>query len=221
MIEVDDLWRVYQVGDQTIEAVRGIGLTVAEGEFVSIVGHSGSGKSTLLSMVGGLARPSRGTVRIGGVDLWSRGDAFRSEVRNGMIGFIFQFASLIPTLSTVENIALPHLFRADGSHKAVHEEARELLVRVGLGAKLDSFPNELSGGQQRRVAIARALINRPRVILADEPTGDLDERTEAEVMALLLAATREHKAAFLMVTHNMSIARAADRMLQMKDGILA
>lgn len=221
MIELRDLWRVFEVGGQAIEAVRGVSLEVAAGEFVSIVGHSGSGKSTLLSMIGGLARPTRGAVLVEGVDIWSRDDDFRSSVRNRKIGFVFQFASLMPTLTAVENVALPHLFNGFGVTREELDDAERLLNRLGLAERADAYPNELSGGQQRRVAIARALVNRPMIILADEPTGDLDEETEAEVMDLLRRASREYGAAFLLVTHNRSIAQSADRMLHLKRGSLA
>jgi putative ABC transport system ATP-binding protein/lipoprotein-releasing system ATP-binding protein len=220
-IELNDLWRVYQVGDQPIEAVRGVSLRIDTGEFVSIVGHSGSGKSTLLSMIGGLAKPSRGSVVIDGVDLWSRDDDYRCVVRNKKIGFVFQFASLIPTLTAIDNVVLPYMFNGAGVGSPAYQHAQQLLERVGLAEKVDAFPNELSGGQQRRVAIARALVNRPVIILADEPTGDLDEQTEAEVMDMLLKSAREYRAAFLMVTHNRAIAQSADRMLQLRNGGLA
>ena len=220
-IELNDLWRIYQVGDQSIEAVRGVSLRIDSGEFVSIVGHSGSGKSTLLSMIGGMAKPSRGSVVIDGVDLWSRDDDYRCAVRNKTIGFVFQFASLIPTLTAIDNVVLPYMFNGAGVKSPDYQHAQQLLERVGLAEKVDAFPNEMSGGQQRRVAIARALVNRPAIILADEPTGDLDEQTEAEVMDALLKSAREYRAAFLMVTHNRAIAQSADRMLHLRNGGLA
>ena len=220
MVELRELRRTYQIGDQVIEAVRDVSLAVEGGEFVSIIGHSGSGKSTLLSMIGGLARPTSGKVLIEGEDIWARDDAFRSDFRNARIGFIFQFASLIPTLNAIENVALPRSFGSRRRHAADEEEAVMLLEKVGLGERLFSYPNELSGGQQRRVAIARALINRPALLLADEPTGDLDEETEAEVMELLLSSCREFNAAFLMVTHNRSIAEGANKIVRLKSGEL-
>ena len=220
MIEVRDLWRVYEVGSQIIEAVRGLTLTVRAGEFISIVGHSGSGKSTLLSIVGGLARPTRGTITFDGIDIWQRDDAFRAAFRNANIGFVFQFASLIPTLDAVENVALPQMFSNGARKPSGHAKAKELLDLVSLSDKYEAFPNELSGGQQRRVAIARALINQPRIILADEPTGDLDEETEAEVMNFLFRSSRRHNAALVMATHNLALAQNADRMLRMKNGTL-
>ncbi len=220
MVELRELCRTYQIGDQVIEAVRDVSLAVEGGEFVSIIGHSGSGKSTLLSMIGGLARPTSGKVLIEGEDIWARDDAFRSDFRNARIGFIFQFASLIPTLNAIENVALPRSFGGRRRRTVDEEEAIMLLEKVGLGERLFSYPNELSGGQQRRVAIARALINRPALLLADEPTGDLDEETEAEVMELLLSSCREFKAAFLMVTHNRAISEGASKVVRLKSGEL-
>lgn len=224
MIELAQLCRTYRIGDQVIEAVRNVSLRVRGGEFAAIIGHSGSGKSTLLSMIGGLARPTSGRVVIEGQDIWSRDDAFRADFRNSRIGFVFQFASLIPTLNAIENVALPRLFGGRRGHdarpEASEEQAIMLLERMGLGERLFSYPCELSGGQQRRVAIARSLINRPALLLADEPTGDLDEETEAEVMELLLSSCREFNAAFLMVTHNRAVAEGADQLVKLKDGEL-
>ncbi|MDR2238920.1 MAG: ABC transporter ATP-binding protein [Zoogloeaceae bacterium] len=219
-VELRELNRAYRIGDQVIEAVRDVSLSIDAGEFAAIIGHSGSGKSTLLSMIGGLARPTSGTVLIEDVDIWARDDAFRSDFRNARIGFVFQFASLIPTLNAVENVALPRNFGKGGNRAQDEEEAIMLLERVGLGERLFSYPSELSGGQQRRVAIARALINSPALLLADEPTGDLDEETEAEVMELLLSSCRKTHAAFLMVTHNRAIAEGADHVFRLKGGAL-
>jgi putative ABC transport system ATP-binding protein/lipoprotein-releasing system ATP-binding protein len=220
MIELRNLSKVYRIGDQVINAARGINLAVGAGEFVAIVGHSGSGKSTLLSMIGGLARPSTGSVVIGGEDIWQRDDASRAQLRNKRIGFVFQFASLIPTLNAVENVALPRRFGARAAMGRAQEDAILLLDRIGLSDRLYCYPGELSGGQQRRVAIARALINRPDLILADEPTGDLDEETEAQVMTLLHESSREFGAAFLLVTHNREIAGGAEKIVTLKGGML-
>ena len=221
MIQLKDVWRVYMVGDHAIEAVRGVSLAIASGEFVAIVGHSGSGKSSLLSLMGGLARPMRGAVLFDSANLWALSDDERSEIRNKKIGFVFQFASLIPTLDALDNVVLPYMFSPWERRKTdIYEEARELLVMVGLEDKLHAYPNELSGGQQRRVAIARALINHPAVILADEPTGDLDEETEADVIKLLLEARRRYGSALVLVTHNRNLAHTADRLLHMKNGSL-
>lgn len=219
-VQLEQLSRNYQIGDQTIEAVKNVSLTADAGEFVAIIGHSGSGKSTLLSMLGGLARPTSGRVLIEGEDIWAHDDRFRADFRNARIGFVFQFASLIPTLNAIENVALPRTFSGTPRRAHDEEEAIMLLERVGLGERLFSYPGELSGGQQRRVAIARSLMNRPALLLADEPTGDLDEETEAEVMELLLSSCREFRAAFLMVTHNRAIAEGADKIVRLKGGVL-
>lgn len=219
-VELRAVSRTFRIGDQVIEAVRDVSFAIGSGEFAAIIGHSGSGKSTLLSMIGGLARPTSGKVVIEGVDIWEQGDAYRCSFRNARIGFVFQFASLIPTLTAIDNVALPRQFGPPTRGAANEQDAILLLEKVGLGERLFSYPSELSGGQQRRVAIARALINRPALLLADEPTGDLDEETEAEVMELLLSSCREFGAAFLMVTHNRTIAEGADQVFHLNGGRL-
>ena len=220
MFTVKELKKIYHFGTESIEALQNINFSVKRGEFVAIIGHSGSGKSTLLSVMGGLTRPTAGVVLIEDEDLWSKNDCGRARIRNNKVGFIFQFASLIPTLDCLGNVMLPCLFNPKGLQWANQEKAQQLLQIVGLADKIHAYPNELSGGQQRRVAIARALINNPILILADEPTGDLDEETEAEVMKLLLTNIREHQATLIMVTHNLHLAQRADRVLQMKKGKL-
>ncbi len=220
MVTARDLWKVYTVGDQQIEAVRGVDLEIERGEFVAIVGPSGSGKSTLLSMIGGLTRPTRGSVSFSGIDVWSLGDAGLSELRNRKIGFVFQFASLFPALRAVDNVVLPALFAGAGVTPGHYESAAAFLEMVGLGDRLEAYPGQLSGGQSRRVALARALMNRPELILADEPTGDLDEQTEQEMMALLMRVNRERGTALLMVTHNTALAAMAHRAFRMKGGEL-
>lgn len=217
-VEIRAVWKSYTIGETVIDAVRGLDLAVPEGEFLAILGHSGCGKSTLLSMIGGLTRPSRGTVTVDGVDIWRYDDAERARLRNRTIGFVFQFGSLIPTLTALDNVVLPCMFGPQGLGEAQRDAAAALLDVVGLGDKFDAFPNELSGGQQRRVAIARAFINQPRIILADEPTGDLDEDTEAEVLKLFLDMCQRHKTTIFMVTHNRDLARNAGRTIQMKGG---
>jgi putative ABC transport system ATP-binding protein/lipoprotein-releasing system ATP-binding protein len=219
MIECANLSKRFEIGDVTIEAVRNVSLAIGSGEFLAILGHSGSGKSTLLSMVGGLSRPSEGLLAVDGHEIWHWTDGSRAVFRNGIIGFVFQFASLIPTLSVLDNVMLPSLFGA-GMTAQVRERAEELLAAVGLTDKLDAYPKEISGGQQRRVAISRAFINMPKVIIADEPTGDLDEETEADVMRLLTSMCRERKITIMMVTHNRELARLADRIVEMKAGEL-
>jgi ABC-type lipoprotein export system ATPase subunit len=223
MIDIHDIWKIYDVGGQKIEALKSVNLTIEKGSFISIVGHSGSGKTTLLSVLGALTRPSKGTVRIDGTDIWTLNDRGLSSLRNEKIGFIFQFSSLIPTLRAIDNVALPVIY-ANGSKKndrsAVYEYAEELLSTLGLSHKLQSFPSELSGGQQRRVSIARAFINRPSIILADEPTGDLDTQSEGEVMEFFSRINEQDHTTFLLVTHNLALAHMTDKVHNMKDGML-
>ncbi|NOZ58445.1 MAG: ABC transporter ATP-binding protein [Euryarchaeota archaeon] len=219
IIRAEHLCKTYRIGEQVIEAVKGVDLEIERGKFVSIVGHSGSGKTTLLSMLGGLTRPTHGRVYIDGVDIWELEDDELSELRNTKIGFMFQFSSLIPTLTAVENVMLPVAFsrRSPGD---IERRALELLEMVGLSHRTHSSPSQLSGGEQRRVAIARALINDPDIILADEPTGDLDRKTEEEVMELFLRINREMGKTFLMVTHNPELARQTDVTLVMENGCI-
>jgi len=223
MIDIHDIWKVYDVGGQKIEALKSVNLTIEKGSFISIVGHSGSGKTTLLSVLGGLTKPSKGSVRIDGTDIWNLNDRGLSSLRNEKIGFIFQFSSLIPTLRAIDNVVLPVIY-ANGIKKndrsVVYEYAEELLSTLGLAHKLQSFPSELSGGQQRRVSIARAFINRPTIILADEPTGDLDTQSEEEVMEFFSRINEQDHTTFLLVTHNLALARMTDKVHTMKDGML-
>jgi len=214
MIELAGLSKTYTVSRAPVQAVRTLELTIPDGQFVSIVGHSGSGKSTLLSMIGGLARPGTGTVTIDGVDIWGFDDRSRSRLRNEKFGFIYQFASLLPTLTAAENVLLPTVF---GSRRP-RAEAVRLLERVGLGDKAGRYPSQLSGGEQQRVAIARAFVNEPRIVLADEPTGELDEETESSIMDFLQQVNREGGVTIVMVTHSSELAVRAGRRLRMKDG---
>ncbi|MDT8335598.1 MAG: ABC transporter ATP-binding protein, partial [Desulfurivibrionaceae bacterium] len=194
MIAIKSLNKTYQAGSQILKAVDDVTLGVEAGAFVSIVGHSGSGKTTLLSLMGGLTSPDSGVVSIDGQDLWRLGHDQRAELRNRAMGFIYQFASLLPTLTVLENVLLPTMY-AKGEKGSV--DAAKLLDEMGLADKAKSFPAELSGGQQRRVAIARAFINDPKIILADEPTGDLDEDTEAEVLGFFRHMNREYATTFV------------------------
>lgn len=214
MIELKGLSKTYTVSGNIIKAVQPLDLTIQPGEFVSIVGHSGSGKSTFLSLIGGIARPDTGTIFIDGADIWEYDDKKLSKLRNEKLGFVYQFASLIPTLTAAENVLLPTVF---GGAKTTADAVR-LLQLVGLGNKVDRYPSELSGGEQQRVAIARAFIHDPRIILADEPTGDLDEETEAEIMAFFEKINREKRVTMIMVTHSSELAQRAAKRLRMKHG---
>ncbi len=214
MIELKRLTKTYKTAGATIQAVQPAEVVIRKGEFVSIVGHSGSGKSTFLSLIGGLARPDAGSVVIDGVDIRSYDDEGLSRLRNKKFGFVYQFASLIPTLTAIENVLLPTVF---GKRKAVCD-AENLLGLVGLKDKAERYPSELSGGEQQRVAIARAFIRDPEIILADEPTGDLDEETEAEVMAFFEKINKEKQVTMIMVTHSSELAERASRRFRMKQG---
>lgn len=220
---LNDVVKTYRVDNQQINAVNGVSLEIEKGEFVSIVGHSGSGKTTLLSIIGGITAPTSGSVLYAGVDIWSFDSDKLSEYRCEKVGFMFQFASLLPVLTAKENVMLPVLFRSKGSgiSGASEEKALELLEMVGLGDKINAYPSQLSGGQQRRVAIARAFINSPEMILADEPTGDLDEDTEAEMMRFFKRMNTEKNITFIMVTHNSELAMQAGRRLRMSNGVIA
>jgi ABC-type lipoprotein export system ATPase subunit len=216
MIELKGLSKTYTVSGKVIHALLPLDLTIKQGEFVSIVGHSGSGKSTFLSLIGGIARPDTGTVSIDGTNIWEYGDTKLSKLRNDKLGFVYQFASLIPTLTATENVLLPTVF---GGGKTI-ADAVQLLSLVGLGDKTERYPSELSGGEQQRVAIARAFIHNPEVILADEPTGDLDEETETEIMAFFEKINKEKKVTMIMVTHSSEIALRAASRFRMKQGSL-
>jgi len=219
VIEVKDLTKTYTIDGQALKAVDKVSFAVGKGEMVSIIGHSGSGKTTLLSLIGGLTKPDSGQVMIDGINLWSMNDDCLSEFRNKKINFIYQFSSLIPTLTTIENVMLPTAF---GNYSEdIEGYARELIRVVGLEDKMNSYPSHLSGGQQRRVAIARAFINSPEIVLADEPTGDLDEDTEKEVIQLFHRMNEEKGITFIVVTHNKEIANQAKKQFKMTNGILS
>jgi ABC-type lipoprotein export system ATPase subunit len=220
LIIVSDVSKSYPTDGGTVDALSSANVTINDGEFILIVGRSGSGKSTLLSILGGLTRPSKGTVDFNGRNLWSMGDAELSQVRGREIGFVFQFPGLLPTLNALENVMLPVMFIGKEEGKGAGERARDLLISVGLGDKFNSFPNQLSGGELKRTAIARSLINDPTMILADEPTGDLDVDTELEIMGKFREINQTGKT-IVMVTHNPELSRFATRVLRMEKGKLS
>lgn len=215
IVEVKNLKKYYGKNNNLTKALNGLLLTVEKGEFVAIVGTSGSGKSTLLNMIGGLDTPTEGTVKVGDVDLSSLKDDELTIFRRRNIGFIFQNYNLIPVLSVYENIVLPVELDGDKVDKKFFDEVIEMLA---LKDKLNSLPNNLSGGQQQRVAIARALLSKPAIILADEPTGNLDSHTSSDVLGLLKATTEKFHQTLIMITHNSDIAQLSDRIVRIEDG---
>ncbi len=217
---IENVTKGFAVGSETISAVREASVAVERGRFVSIVGHSGSGKTTLLSLIGGMVRPSSGRVLFHGEDVYTWDSDRLSEYRCHKIGFMFQSASLLPILTARENLLLPVAFRSGGAPDGAGARADELLRAVGLGDKINAYPSQLSGGQQRRVAIARAFMNGPELILADEPTGDLDEETEDEMMRFFLRMNEQQGTTFIMVTHNTELAGRAEQRLRMDHGVL-
>jgi putative ABC transport system ATP-binding protein len=219
IIEVVDVTRLYQLGTRAepVAALRGVSFTVEQGGFVAIVGPSGSGKSTLLNLLGALDRPTTGTVRINGSDIASLNDTQLARLRNAEIGFVFQQFQLLARTSATDNVALPLVYAGVGRSERV-ERARAALTAVGLGHRLTHQPSELSGGEQQRVAIARALVTAPRLILADEPTGNLDTATGDDVMALLEDLNAERGVALVVITHDPDIAARAPRQIRLRDG---
>lgn len=218
MIELERISKRYAARGRQVVALDELTLTIRSGEFVVVTGRSGAGKSTLLSLAGGLLRPDTGRVQVAGTDLWRLSDAERSLLRCRTMGFVFQFASLIPTLTVLENLLLPNAFLPRGEG-AGQDRAQELLHRVGLGGLGSRMPWQLSGGQQKRVAVARALLLRPALILADEPTADLDEETERDVVSLLVEE-QQRGAAVMLATHNRDLLRLATRHLELSEGRL-
>lgn len=216
MIELTDVTKTYHGTGHPVVAVKNAAFSIGSGEFASIVGHSGSGKSTLLSIIGGILRPDEGTVMINMENIWSYPDDRLARLRNSQFAFVYQFASLIPTLTIEENVLLPTIFGGT----AVLADAERLLEMVGLKDKIKRYPSELSGGEHQRVAIARAFINNPAIILADEPTGDLDEETEADIIHFFERFNNEKHTTIVMVTHNSELAARASRRFRMKHGII-
>ena len=216
LIELKDIYKIYPMGDETVHALDGVDITIDQGEFVAIVGSSGSGKSTAMNIIGCLDVPTSGTYHLGGVDVSTMADDQQAEIRNKVLGFIFQQYNLIPKLSVLENVELPLLYAGVPADQR-RERAIRSLERVGLADKKKNLPSQLSGGQQQRVSIARALAGDPSVILADEPTGALDSKTGREVLGFLKKLNREGDTVVL-ITHDNSIAVKADRIIRLQDG---
>ncbi len=220
VLEALDLCRAYEgASGPELRILRGVNLTLQQGEAVAIVGDSGSGKSTLLHLLGALDQPTSGTVRLDGADIGALDDEQAAAVRNRQIGFVFQFHHLLQDFTALENVMMPALIRGR-SAAAAGKRATALLRQVGLGDRLGHQPGELSGGEQQRVAVARALVNRPLVILADEPTGNLDARTSGQVQDVLFELKRQFGVALLLVTHNRHLAARAERVMRLDEGVL-
>ena len=217
ILKTEALKKTYGNGEAKVEALKGIDLSVNKGEFLSIIGTSGSGKSTLLHMLGGLDRPTSGKVFIDGKDIFSLKDEELTIFRRRKIGFVFQAFNLVPVMSVYENIVLP--IELDGE-KPDQEFVNEIINTLGLSEKTKSYPSQLSGGQQQRVAIARALASAPAIILADEPTGNLDSKTTQDVMGLLKVTSQKFAQTIVMITHNDEIAQLADRSIRIEDGLI-
>lgn len=215
ILNVSDLCKIYGKGENEFLALNNISIKVKKGEFIAIVGKSGSGKSTLLHLLGGLDKPDRGNVIINNQDIYKMSDKELTVFRRKYIGFVYQFYNLIPALTVKENILLPALF--DG-RKISDKKLEELVKKLGLINKMDAYPNDLSGGQQQRVAIGRALINHPKIILADEPTGNLDTRSTKHIVKLLEYYNKKYRQTIIMVTHDLSLAKRASRIITMRDG---
>ncbi len=215
ILKVENLTKIYGKGETKVVALDDVSFEVKKGEFVAIVGASGSGKSTLLHLIGGVDRPTRGKVLIDGEDIYKMKDDALAIFRRRQIGLIYQFYNLIPILNVLENITLP--LELDGK-KVNEEELKELLETLGLSKRKEHLPNELSGGQQQRTSIGRALITHPAIILADEPTGNLDSKASDEIVELLKISNKKYKQTIIMITHNLEIASIADRIIKIEDG---
>lgn len=218
VIVTTDLWKTYVMGEQQVHALRGVNLRIRQNEYVAIMGPSGSGKSTLMNLIGCLDSPTKGTYCLNGHDVSSLNDDELARIRNKEIGFVFQTFNLLARATALHNVELPLIYNGTGAHERT-ERAKAVLQSVGLGSRMDHKPNEMSGGQRQRVAIARALVNSPSIILADEPTGNLDSRTGEEIMALFEDLHR-HGNTIVLVTHEPDIAEHAQRVVTIRDGVI-
>lgn len=229
MLEAKNLHKIYNHGKKDIAVLRGVDLNIEAGKFIVIVGPSGAGKSTLLNILGGIDSPSGGKVIFEGEDLYAQGDYALSRIRNERIGFVFQFYHLLPEFTVLENVLMPALINLkyrgamledQAGPEQLRHKARGLLNKVGLESRITHFPSQLSGGEQQRVAIVRALMNKPRMLLCDEPTGNLDSHNGEGIISLIKQINRDEKMTVVMVTHNLELARIADTVYYLKDGLL-
>ena len=219
LIQVKNLYKSFQLGNQMIEVLRGVNLNVDRGEMLAVVGASGAGKSTLLHIMGTLDRPTQGTILYGGKNLENLSEPALAAFRNQRIGFVFQFHHLLPEFTALENTYLPALIQKQPKAQAI-DEAQRLLSEVGLSHRINHKPGELSGGEQQRVAVARALIRNPELVLADEPTGNLDTHTGESLFDLLKTLNQKHSIAFVIVTHNEKLSAQANRIIHLEDGLI-
>lgn len=217
VLDVQNVVKTFNMGGSKLQVLKGINMEVEAGESIAIVGPSGAGKTTLLNIAGGLMTPTTGEVMVNGEQLNGQSDEALSQLRNRLVGFVFQMHHLLPEFSAIENVALPSVIRGHSMEEG-RQKAAELLRQVGLKHRMEHRPGELSGGEQQRVAIARSLINDPALLMADEPTGDLDGSTADEIHQLLLALNKERKQTLILVTHNPELAKLTDRIIRMKDG---
>jgi len=218
LIELQNVWKIYDLGEVKVEALRDATMTIEQGEYLALVGQSGSGKSTLMNTLGCLDRPTKGSYHLAGdeVSMMSRDE--RARIRNKRLGFVFQNFNLLARTSALENVELPLLYATGLSARERHERAKAMLDRVGLGDRMDHHPGQLSGGQQQRVAIARALVNEPSILMGDEPTGNLDTRTSADVITLFQQLNEEQGITVILVTHDQYVAQNAKRTIVLRDG---
>jgi len=219
VLDAQNIEKSFTDGKSTVDVIKGISLQIKAGEFVSIVGSSGSGKSTLLHILGGLDRPSAGQVMVNGRRFDNLSEAERGYVRNENLGFVYQFHHLLPEFTALENVAMPLMLRKSVKFKEAKQQAEYLLERVGLTHRLTHQPGELSGGERQRVALARAVVTKPKLMMADEPTGNLDRKTADKIFELLTELRSEFNMAMLIVTHDEQLAHSADRILHMRDGL--
>lgn len=217
LVEVEDLYKIYKVGDERVRALDGVSFQIYEGEFIAIVGTSGSGKSTLLNMLAGLEPPSKGSIKLGNKRMDGMKEKQLVRMRRKHMGFIFQSYNLIGTMDAKDNVAMPLMFRGVGA-KERERRAKEILKLMGLGKHMRHLPSQMSGGQQQRVGIARALVTEPKIIFADEPTGNLDSGTTKEILTILRDTVNKKNNTLVMVTHDRNLAQVADRVIHIKDG---